>query len=118
MSKTSGSKGLLASIQEKGKQLETQEEPLKNQITIEEKQELKNENSEELKNKNSKESKNSSSEELSIKRSYTLRPSTVKKLEELKVFVYTDPKIKFNDIVDEAINLLYEKKKELRNENS
>lgn len=70
-----------------------------------------NVNSEKLKNKNSKEAKNLRSEEFSVKRSYTLRPSTVKKLQELKVFVYDDPDVTYNEIVDEAINKLYEMKK-------
>lgn len=62
------------------------------------------------KKETSKEVKNLSSEELSIKRSYSLKPSTVKKLQELKVFVYDDPSITFNEIVDEAICKLYESK--------
>lgn len=70
----------------------------------------KKETSKELENVNSKEVKNLSSEELSIKRSYSLKPSTVKKLQELKVFVYDDPSITFNEIVDEAICKLYESK--------
>lgn len=65
----------------------------------------------EVKNVNSKEVKNLTSEELTIKRSYTLRPSTIRKLQELKVFVYTDPSITYNEIVDEAINSLYDTKK-------
>ena len=63
------------------------------------------------KKETSKEVKNLSSEELSIKRSYSLKPSTVKKLQELKVFVYDDPSITFNEIVDEAICKLYEAKR-------
>lgn len=61
---------------------------------------------------NSKEIKNLGSEELSLKRSYCLKPSTVKKLQELKIFVYADPNVTFNEIVDEAICLLYNQKKE------
>ncbi|SHH42452.1 hypothetical protein [Tepidibacter thalassicus] len=69
-------------------------------------------NSKKDKNLDSKEFKNLGSEELSIKRSYSLKPSTVKKLQELKIFIYDDPNITFNEIVDEAICLLYENKKE------
>lgn len=72
------------------------------------------ENIKSMKNKDSLESKNLGIEELSVKRSYTLKSSTVKKLEELKVFIYTDPSIKYNDIVDEAITLLYKKKKGIK----
>ncbi|QGU95460.1 hypothetical protein GOM49_10490 [Clostridium bovifaecis] len=50
-------------------------------------------------------------ESLTVKRSYTLRPSTVKMLQELKVFIYDDPYIKYNDIVDAAIRFFYEFKK-------
>lgn len=50
-------------------------------------------------------------ESLTVKRSYTLRPSTVKMLQELKVFIYDDPYIKYNDIVDAAIRSFYEFKK-------
>lgn len=85
MAKT-GSKGLFESIEEQGR------------------------NRKEGKQENTLESKNLGSEELSIKRSYTLRPSTIRKLQELKVFVYTDPNITYNEIVDEAINLLYSQK--------
>lgn len=69
-------------------------------------------NSKESKNANSQEVKNLGGEELSVKRSYSLKPSTVKKLQELKIFVYDNPNITFNEIVDEAICLLYEQKKE------
>jgi len=65
-------------------------------------------NSKKEKNKNSLELE---TEELSVKRSYSLRPSTIKKLQELKVFEYDDPNITYNEIVDEAINLLYKIKK-------
>jgi len=85
MTKT-GSKGLFESIEEQGR------------------------NRKEGKRENSLESKNLGSEELSVKRSYTLRQSTIRKLQELKVFVYTDPNITYNEIVDEAINLLYSQK--------
>lgn len=67
-----------------------------------------------VKNDNSKEVKNIGSEELSIKRSYTLKPSTVKKLQELRIFVFDDPNITYNEIVDEAICNLYEIKKAAR----
>ena len=50
-------------------------------------------------------------ESLTVKRSYTLRPSTVKMLQELKVFIYDDPYINYNDIVDAAIRLFYDYKK-------
>lgn len=73
-----------------------------------------NRNSKKDKNLRSKEFKNLGSEEFSIKRSYTLRPSTVKKLQELKVFIYDNPDITYNEIVDEAICLLYEQKKKER----
>lgn len=69
-------------------------------------------NSKESKKETSQEVKNVEIEELSIKRSYTLKPSTVKKLQELKIFIYDDPSITFNEIVDEAICMLYESKKE------
>lgn len=85
--KKGASKGLLASIEQTGKEIK------------------------EDKNKNSKEVENLGSEELSIKRSYTLKASTIRKLQELKVFVYTDPNITYNEIVDEAINLLYDARK-------
>jgi hypothetical protein len=65
----------------------------------------------EAKKLNSKDLKNLGSEELSIKRSYTLKPSTIRKLQELKVFVYQDPNITYNEIVDDAICLLYGSKK-------
>ncbi|MCY6371759.1 hypothetical protein [Clostridium ganghwense] len=56
-------------------------------------------------------SKETVEETLSVKRSYTLRPSTVKMLQELKVFIYDDPYIKYNDIVDAAIRFFYDFKK-------
>jgi hypothetical protein len=70
----------------------------------------KNVNSKEFKKLKIEEESNLKSEEV-IKRSYTLKASTIKKLQELKVFVYTDPNITYNEIVDEAINLLYETRK-------
>lgn len=70
--------------------------------------EVKNLRSKEEKNLEIKEVKKSTSEDYSIKRSYSLRPSTVKKLQELKVFSYDDPSITFNQIVDEAICKLYD----------
>ncbi len=50
-------------------------------------------------------------EALTVKRSYSLRPSTVKMLQELKVFIYDNPYIKYNDIVDAAIRFFYDFKK-------
>jgi hypothetical protein len=44
-----------------------------------------------------------------IKRSYTLKESTVKKLQELKVYHFPTS-TKYNDIVDMAICELYKKK--------
>lgn len=68
--------------------------------------------SKKVKNENSLEYKIENSLEVeTVKRSYTLKASTIRKLQELKVFVYTDPNITYNEIVDEAINLLYEKLK-------
>ncbi|SHK67619.1 hypothetical protein [Tepidibacter formicigenes] len=69
-------------------------------------------NSKKDKNVNSQEVKNLGIEELSVKRSYSLKPSTVKKLQEMKIFIYDDPNVTFNEIVDEAICFLYENKKE------
>jgi hypothetical protein len=80
-----GSKGLFESIEEQGRIKEGKKE-------------------------NSLESKNLGSEKLSVKRSYSLRELTIKRLQELKVFVYPDPNITYNEIVDEAINLLYDQK--------
>ncbi|MCY6371239.1 hypothetical protein [Clostridium ganghwense] len=56
-------------------------------------------------------SKETVEEALSVKRSYTLRPFTVKMLQKLKVFIYDDPYIKYNDIVDAAIRFFYDFKK-------
>lgn len=70
-----------------------------------------NKNSKKVKNKNFKEVENIRSEEYSIKRSYSFKPSTVKKLQELKIFIYDDPNITYNEIVDEAICNLYKMKK-------
>ena len=61
---------------------------------------------------NSKEVKNSGSTEVKSKRSYALKNSTITKLNELKVFYYP-VSTSLEEIVDEAICLLYEKKKEL-----
>jgi hypothetical protein len=44
-----------------------------------------------------------------VKRSYTLKESTVKKLQELKVY-YFPTSTKYNDIVDLAISDLYKKR--------
>lgn len=87
--KKSASKGLFAGIEETGKAIK----------------EVRNESSKEVKNLNSEEV-----EKMTIKRSYTLKPSTIRKLQELKVFVYPDPNVTYNEIVDEAINLLYDSK--------
>lgn len=83
----SGSKGLLAGIELTGKKI-------KKKI-----------------NNNSKENGNLENEEFSIKRSYSLKPSTIKKLQKLKIFAYENINMTYNEIVDEAINLLYETKK-------
>lgn len=50
-----------------------------------------------------------SKEALSVKRSFSLRPSTVRKLQILKT-KYDNINITFNEIVDEAIQKLYEEK--------
>lgn len=63
------------------------------------------------KNENSKEVKNLGGKEVKKKRSYDLSASTLKKLQELKVFEYDDPSITYNEIVDEAICDLYDKVK-------
>ncbi len=42
------------------------------------------------------------------KKSYSFKPATLNKLKELKVYAYTN--VKYNQILDEAINLLYRKK--------
>ena len=47
------------------------------------------------KNQNFKKVKNLGIQEVSIKRSYALRAATIRKLQELKVFVYTDTKIDY-----------------------
>lgn len=65
-----------------------------------------------LKNKENVQNDNHDDNTSYVKRSYTLKSSTIKKLQELKVFVYSDPSIKYNEIVDEAINYLYDLKKE------
>ncbi|MBZ9607757.1 hypothetical protein G9F73_008015 [Clostridium estertheticum] len=77
---------------------------------------LKNINSKEVKNENSLELKNLYSSEdnneedtLSVKRSFAQKPSTVRKLQGLKP-MYDNINITFNQIVDEAINKLYEEK--------
>lgn len=44
-----------------------------------------------------------------VKRSYTLKESTVRKLQELKVY-YFPTNTKYNDIVDLAISELYKKR--------
>lgn len=50
-------------------------------------------------------------EELSVKRSYSMKKTTVKMLQELKVFGYEETSISYNEIIDEAIKLLYYMKK-------
>ncbi|MCB2300001.1 hypothetical protein [Clostridium tagluense] len=69
--------------------------------------EVKNETFLEFKNVNS--SENNEEDTLSIKRSFSLRPSTVRKLQTLKP-MYDNINITFNEIVDEAIKKLYEEK--------
>jgi len=64
----------------------------------------KNVNSQEGKNKNNKEE----TEEM-FKRSYTLKKSTIRFIEELKLDFY--PKLDREQIVDEAIRYFYEHKK-------
>lgn len=46
-------------------------------------------------------------EEPIFKRSYNLKKSTIKMLQELKVFVYDDVNTSYSDIVEEAIRTLY-----------
>lgn len=46
--------------------------------------------------------------EYSEKKSYSFKPQTLKKLQELKVYAYAN--VKYNEILDEAINLLYKQK--------
>lgn len=59
---------------------------------------------------NSKEVKKEGIEEEKLKRSYSLKETTIKKLEEMKVFLYPRGTA-LEDIVDEAICLLYKSKK-------
>ncbi|MBU3157705.1 hypothetical protein LL037_25515 (plasmid) [Clostridium estertheticum] len=70
--------------------------------------EVKNENSKEVKNINSYEN-NNEEDTFSVKRSFSLRQSTVRKLQALKP-MYDNINITFNEIVDEAIKKLYEEK--------
>ena len=56
-------------------------------------------------------SENTIDDPLKIKRTYRLRPSTVKMLDELKCFIYDDPYIKYQDIVDASIRFFYDYKK-------
>ncbi len=42
------------------------------------------------------------------KKSYSFKPHTLKKLQELKVYAYANGK--YNEILDEAITLLYNQK--------
>jgi hypothetical protein len=64
----------------------------------------------ESKNKNSKELENMGVKEEKKKRSYMLKKSTIKKLEELKVYNYPEG-TDYGIIVDEAICELYKIKK-------
>lgn len=57
------------------------------------------------------EKKKNGIKELKSKRSYELKNTTIKKLQEMKMLIYPDPCVKYNDIVDEAICALYEAKK-------
>jgi hypothetical protein len=91
---SNGSKGLLASIEETGSKSKNDATPLKSESI----QEYKGQNNQNVKEGNSK-------------RSYVLKNSTIKKLQELKVFVYPEPDITYNEIVDKAICALYEKDK-------
>lgn len=91
---TGASKGLFASIEQAGRQIK----------------EENNESILELKNSNSKKVRTIDGEELSEKRSYSLRKSTIRKLKELEAFIYPE-NITYNEIVDEAICLLYDNKK-------
>ncbi|MDA8222494.1 hypothetical protein [Desulfosporosinus sp.] len=67
--------------------------------------------SNEDKNLGSKEERNlgGSKEEFSIKRSYSLRASTLKKLKELKFLA--DEDVTFNEIIDQAICELWDRRK-------
>lgn len=67
-------------------------------------------NSKEPKNLGTSEDNNQSSEEKRVKRAYNLKPSTIKKLEEMKVYMYP-VEASLSDIADEAICKLYESKK-------
>ena len=46
--------------------------------------------------------------EYTEKKSYSFKPHTLKKLQELKIYAYENGK--YNEILDEAINLLYKGK--------
>jgi len=84
------SKGLFAGIEETGREVKEANPQF-------------NEGIKEVKSKRAKEAVS--------KRSYMLKTSTIKKIQELKVFVYDDPNITYNEIVDKAINLLYDTEK-------
>lgn len=86
----SASKGLFAGIEAMGKEVNTQKN-----LRVEEEKEPKSERV----------------KKGLRKRSYMLKATTIKKLQELKVFVYDDPDITYNEIVDEAICNLYNKLK-------
>lgn len=83
------SKGIFASIEQTGKQLK-EEEDKKEVLTT---------------------AKTVEKEELSVKRSYSLKPSTIRKLTELKAAHPNLLTVTFNEIVDECICLAYESKK-------
>lgn len=70
---------------------------------------LKNTNSKEVTNDNNLEIIKDQEEKLSVKRSFSLKPSTVRKLQMLKT-MYDDFSITYNEIVDEAINKLFDEK--------
>ncbi|MCY6483859.1 hypothetical protein OW763_05785 [Clostridium aestuarii] len=56
-------------------------------------------------------SKQTIDDSISVNSSYKLSPSTVKMLDELKCFIYDDPYIKYQDIVDAAIRFFYDYRK-------
>ncbi|MDP4094883.1 MAG: hypothetical protein Q8920_16175 [Bacillota bacterium] len=67
--------------------------------------------SKEVKSENSKEVQKDGVKEAKSKRSYALKLSTIRKLDELKVY-YFEPGTRLEKIVDEAICFYYEHKKE------
>lgn len=48
--------------------------------------------------------------EYTIKKSYSFKPTTLKKLQELKVYGYGKEMKKYNEILDEAISILHAQK--------